>query len=140
PLPCSLTVYDSRREWLDQLPRARNVSIVAHENPADVVPSLPANAFVLCMTKGHTTDRPIIQRALAERNFPFLGVIGSKAKAAVLRRELIAAGLSEERAQQFHCPIGLEFGSNHPHEIALSIAAQLLLERDRLAAGQGTSV
>jgi xanthine dehydrogenase accessory factor len=83
------------------------------------------------MTKGHTTDRPILQRALAERNFPFVGVIGSDAKAAVLRRELIGAGLPAERAQQFHCPVGLEFGTNHPHEIALSIAAQLLLERDR---------
>jgi xanthine dehydrogenase accessory factor len=131
PLPCSITVYDSRAEWLEQIPQARNITVVAHENPAELVPTLPANAFVLCMTKGHTTDRPILQRALAERAFPFIGVIGSEAKAAVLRRELVAAGLSPERAQQFHCPIGLDFGTNHPHEIALSIAAQLLTERDR---------
>jgi xanthine/CO dehydrogenase XdhC/CoxF family maturation factor len=31
---------------------------------------------------------------------------------------------------QFHCPAGLDFGTNHPHEIALSIAAQLLSVRD----------
>jgi xanthine/CO dehydrogenase XdhC/CoxF family maturation factor len=30
--------------------------------------------------------------------------------------------------------VGLDFGSNHPHEIALSIAGQLLSERDRLRA------
>jgi xanthine dehydrogenase accessory factor len=84
------------------------------------------------MTRGHTTDRPILERALRDRNFPFLGVIGSDAKAAVLRRELIAAGLPAERAAAFHCPVGLDFGSNHPHEIALSIAAQLLQERDRV--------
>ena len=86
---------------------------------------------MLCQTKGHHSDRPILKRALAERNFPFIGVIGSDAKAAILRREMIAGGLPAERAALFHCPVGLDFGTNHPHEIALSIAAQLLAERDR---------
>jgi xanthine dehydrogenase accessory factor len=131
PLPCSLTVCDSRPEWIAQLPRARNLRAVVQETPADLVPTLPEHAFVLCMTKGHTTDRPILRRALLERTFPFIGVIGSDAKAAILRRELIADGVPPERAAQFHCPVGLDFGTNHPHEIALSIAAQLLAERDR---------
>lgn len=139
PLPCSITVVDSRAEWLDQLPRARNVRSVHHEQPADLVATLPASAFVLCMTKGHTTDRPILQRALAERNFPFLGAIGSEAKAAVLRKELIDAGLPPERAANFHCPVGLDFGTNHPHEIALSIAAQLLTVRGIRQVGSGAS-
>jgi xanthine dehydrogenase accessory factor len=86
------------------------------------------------MTKGHHTDRPVLQRALAERNFPFIGVIGSDSKAAILRQEMIADGLPPDKAAQFHCPVGLDFGTNHPHEIALSIAAQLLTERDRLLA------
>ena len=58
-------------------------------------------------------------------------MIGSAAKAEVLRREMIAGGLPAKRAQQFHCPVGLPFGNNDPREIALSIAAQLLTERDR---------
>lgn len=133
PLPCSIIVCDARTEWLANLPKAANVRTIAHESPADLIPELPAHAFLICMTKGHTTDRPILQRALTERQFPFLGVIGSEAKAAVLRRELIAAGVPAARAAAFHCPVGLPFGSNHPHEIALSIAAQLLQERDRQA-------
>jgi xanthine dehydrogenase accessory factor len=131
PLSCSITICDSRTEWLDRLPRAKNLRVVAHESPADLVPDLPTQAFVLCMTKGHNTDRPILKRALLEKDFPFLGVIGSDAKAAVLRRELTAEGVPPDRAARFHCPLGLDFGSNHPHEIALSIAAQLLYERDQ---------
>ena len=50
---------------------------------------------------------------------------------AVLRKELRAAGIPAAKAGRFHCPVGLDFGSNHPPEIALSIAAQLLAERDR---------
>lgn len=134
PLDCQLMVVDPRREWLDRLPRARNARYVQAEEPADLVPSMPDHAFLLCLTKGHASDRPVLQRALAERNFPFVGVIGSASKAAVLRRELAAAGLPAARAKQFHCPVGLSFGNSSPPEIALSIAAQLLTERDRLKA------
>lgn len=133
PLPCTLTVCDSRAEWLERLPRAPHLMARQLETPAELVAELPDDAFLLCMTKGHATDRPILQRALGSRNFPYIGVIGSEAKAAILRRELVAEGLTEERARGFFCPVGLDFGSNHPQEIALSIAAQLLSERDKQA-------
>lgn len=137
PLPCRLLVFDSRPEWLEKIPRARNVTATALAELAPAVDALPADAFVLCLTQGHKTDRPILHRALATRDFPFLGAIGSDAKAAILRRELVAGGLAPARAKKFHCPVGLDFGTNHPHEIALSIAAQLLSERDRLGRKHG---
>lgn len=132
PLDCQLTVCDPRRDWLDRLPRARNIRYLHVDQPADLVPQIPDNAFLLCLTKGHSSDRPVLQRALTERNFPYIGAIGSDAKAEVLRRELIAAGVQPELTRKFHCPIGLPFGTNQTHEIALSIAAQLLTERDKL--------
>ncbi len=131
PLDCQLTVVDPRREWLDKLPRARNVRYVEAAEPADLVPTMPDHAFLLCLTKGHAFDRPVLQRALGERNFPFVGVIGSESKAKILHKELVAAGLSAQRAKGFHCPVGLPFGNNDPREIALSITAQLLTERDQ---------
>jgi xanthine dehydrogenase accessory factor len=139
PLPCALRVFDQRAEWLARLPQARNLAVAQHDDLAAVVDTLPADAFVLCMTQGHKTDRPILHRALATRNFPFVGVIGSAAKAAILRKELIADGLPAERAAAFHCPVGLDFGTNHPHEIALSIAAQLLTVRDGARQRQDTA-
>ena len=131
PLPCSVTCYDTRAEWLARLPAARNLRTVQAEELAPAIDKLPDDAFVLLMTQGHATDRPILLRALTTRNFPFVGVIGSDSKAAVLRREMIAEGLTPEKAAQFFCPVGLDFGTNHPHEIALSIAAQLLTVRDQ---------
>jgi xanthine dehydrogenase accessory factor len=110
PLPCAITCCDSRAEWLERLPRGHNVRVVHSENLASAIDSLPEHAFVLCMTQGHKTDRPILARALSSRMFPFVGAIGS--------------------------PLGLDFGTNHPHEIALSIAAQLVTERDRMSSGQ----
>jgi xanthine dehydrogenase accessory factor len=130
PLPARITVVDSRPEWLERLPRSANMRVVHSGAPESVVPSLPDKAFVLVMTMGHATDRPILRRALMEKDFPFIGVIGSDAKAKILRRELVAEGVPAKKAARFVCPVGLDFGSNHPHEIALSIAAQLLSVRD----------
>ena len=128
-LPCAVTCIDPRAEWLSRLPA--EVATRCVETPADEVVSLPADAFVLCMTQGHRSDFPVLQKIFAAgRVFPFLGVIGSAAKAAVLRRELQDAGIAEE-AIDFRCPVGLPLGSNHPAEIAVSIAAQLLQVRDQ---------
>jgi xanthine dehydrogenase accessory factor len=133
PLPCRVTVVDSRVEWLGRLPRSPNLTVIHAASPEDVVPTLPDKTFLLAMTMGHATDRPVLRRALMERAFPYIGAIGSDAKAAILRGELIAEGVPPERASAFHCPVGLDLGTNHPHEIAISIAAQLISERDRLA-------
>jgi xanthine dehydrogenase accessory factor len=134
PLPCRIICVDTRPEWLERLPHASNLQVIHSERPEDIVPTLADDAYLAVMTMGHATDRPILRRALTERNFPFIGVIGSDSKAEILRRELVADGVTPERAAGFHCPIGLDFGTNHPHEIALSIAAQLLTERDRVLA------
>jgi xanthine dehydrogenase accessory factor len=132
-LPCQVTCVDPRREWLDKLPRSRNLVARQVEEPASVVAELPDDAFVVCMTRGHATDRPILD-ALLKRDVPppFVGVIGSASKAAVLKRELRESGVSDERLSRIVCPLGLPIGNNHPGEIAVSIAAQLLQERDRL--------
>lgn len=125
---CRVTCIDPRADWLAKLPEG----IIAKqiENPANEVESLPENAYVVCMTRGHSSDLPVLKAIFAtQRKFPFLGVIGSQAKAAVLRKELTEAGIPAERAQ-FHCPVGLPIGTNHPAEIAVSIVAQLLEVRD----------
>lgn len=130
-LPCQLTCIDPRGEWLAKLPSS--VQTIEAATPPAEVDRLPEGAFVLCMTRGHSADLPVLEAIFkSDRTFPYLGVIGSRAKAAVLKKELSAVGVSEDRID-FKCPIGLPIGSNHPAEIAVSIAAQLLETRDALA-------
>jgi len=138
PLPCRITCVDPRADWLAKLPDDPRLRKVCAVDPPAEVASLPAAAFVLCMTMGHRTDRPILEEIFRqERRFPYLGVIGSAAKRAVLRRELMAAGVSEEQADSFRCPIGLPIGTNLPGEIAISVVAQLLQVRDAIALPRG---
>ena len=127
-LPCQITCIDPRRDWLDKLPK--EVERIETSDPAILVDNLPASTSILCMTRGHQSDYPILHRIFTYgREFRFVGAIGSQAKSAVLRQQLVASGVSEERIR-FQCPVGLAIGSNHPGEIAVSIVAQLLQSRD----------
>lgn len=130
-LDCNITCIDSRKDWLDRLPESARLTKRQAAEPAEIVPELTDRDYVLCMTMGHRTDRPILEKIFRTgRRFPYLGVIGSDAKRKVLLREMQEAGIDRELAQQFECPIGLSLGSNQPAEIAVSVAAQLLQRRD----------
>lgn len=132
-LDCHVTCFDPRQEWLDKLPKAAKLKAVLVENMPDAVKSLDEDAFVLCITMGHTTDKPILLEILRQgRRFPYLGVIGSKAKSERLKKDILEAGLPTELQNAFYCPIGIDIGSNHPQEIAISVIAQLIQERDKV--------
>ena len=64
--------------------------------------------------------------------FPYVGVMGSPAKISRIREELEAAGVADDATASLYAPIGLDMTSNTPPEIAISIAAQLLREREKL--------
>ena len=127
---CSLTCIDPRQEWLARLAPRPNLRTVLAERPADLVPSLPAGAFVLCMTQGHATDLPIVRELVRAARFAFIGVIGSEPKARTMRSALLKEGFAEAAVSAVRCPLGLPIGTNAPAEIAVSIAAQLLQVRD----------
>jgi len=135
-LDCHVTCIDPREEWLEKLPDSPKLTRVRSDDMPSVVKTIPDDAFVVLMTMGHTTDKPILIEILRTRTFPYLGVIGSDAKAAVLRRDVAEAGLPEEVRRAFYCPIGLDLGSNHPYEIAVSAVAQMVRIRDEVRAAR----
>lgn len=125
-LDCRITCIDPRPEWLERLPESPRLrKVPSPDMPAEVA-GIPEGSFVLLMTMGHTTDKPILIEILRTRSFPYLGVIGSNAKAKRLRQDVLAAGLDEEKTRTYFCPVGLAIGSNHPVEIAVSVVAQML--------------
>ncbi len=136
-LDCRITCIDSRVEWLDKLPESTKIRRVLLTEMKDFVEETPKDSFVLLMTMGHSTDKPILLEILKrwkDVKYPYLGVIGSDAKAARLRKDISEAGLPDELSKVFFCPIGLPLGSNHPQEIAVSVSAQLLQVRDAVVA------
>jgi len=62
--------------------------------------------------------------------FIFLGMIGSRRKARIMREEFLRQNLA--RAEQFDrlaCPVGLEIQAVGTHEIAVSVMAQFIQKR-----------
>ena len=130
-LQCQVTCVDPRAEWLNKLPVATNLQTYCIADPEAAAAAAPPDSYICMMTKGHSSDVPILKSLLANREFPYVGLIGSAVKGRKVRSELIASGLQTDITEAIICPIGLPIGSNSPPEIAVSIAAQLLEHRDR---------
>lgn len=131
-LDCQIECIDPRQVWLNKLPCSQKLTLIHTEDMASHVKHLDPQTFVLLMTMGHSTDLPILLEILRTKQFPYLGVIGSRAKAVRIKKDIEEAGLPSTCKEAFYCPIGLDLGNNHPHEIAFSVTAQLIQERDRL--------
>ena len=132
-LECELICIDPRSEWLDKMPKDPRLRLVQSEKMELEVAKLSPASFVVVSTMGHATDLPILEVILKEKDFPYVGAIGSEIKAQKLRQNLIDRQVIAEKANSFFCPIGDSFGNNTPPEIALSIASQLLKERHLLS-------
>ncbi|MGJ8725177.1 MAG: xanthine dehydrogenase accessory protein XdhC [Roseibacillus sp.] len=126
-LSCRVDVVDEREEWLQGVTKRGNVVTHLVERFEEGVGLVREDSFALSITKGHSADRPVLKELLLrEKALPFVGVIGSASKRAVLMRELREDGVAEERLGTLICPLGLPIGNNEPAEIAVSIVAQLL--------------
>jgi xanthine dehydrogenase accessory factor len=91
---------------------------------SNLIPSGPGQ-YVVIMTFGYRSD-DIALRALLNKQFNYLGVLGSKTKMEKLFTEYRNEGVKEECLQRIHTPIGLEINSQTPEEIAVSIAAEII--------------
>jgi xanthine dehydrogenase accessory factor len=123
-------VYDDRAEYADPalFPGAKTV---CHSFAAigDKI-TLSAADYCIILTHGHQSDYESFAFAL-QSPARYIGVIGSKRKLAFVGGRLKAAGFTGEQihAPRVHAPIGLDIGSETPAEVAVSIAAQLIMLR-----------
>jgi xanthine dehydrogenase accessory factor len=91
-----------------------------------VAQAAPGTAF-LVLTHDHELDYQLIAAILARGDAAWIGLIGSKSKAARFRSRLRRAGLTEAHIAALHCPVGLTaIRSKLPAAIAVGIVAQLL--------------
>jgi xanthine dehydrogenase accessory factor len=129
-LDFEVTVIDDRAEFAntDNIPDAD--FLVAGDVAGAIrgVPDSPDNYFVI-VTRGHRHDAEAL-RAAVGRAAAYIGMIGSRSKIALMRREFLEKGwATEEEWGRVHAPIGLEIRSRTVEEIAVSIAAELVLVR-----------
>jgi molybdenum cofactor cytidylyltransferase len=78
-------------------------------------------------------DEEAVEQAL-EADAGYVALVSRKARAQEVLRSLSLKGISPEKLAKVRAPAGLDIGAETPEEIALSILAEIVAERRRLAA------
>ena len=123
-------VMDDREDFAKRelFPSAEEVRLIDFSRISDFV-TIGRDDYVCVMTRGHAFDR-VIQAQVLKQKPAYVGVIGSRKKAAGVRKALKEEyGLSEEELNLVTTPIGMDIAAETPAEIAISIAGQLIQVR-----------
>jgi xanthine dehydrogenase accessory factor len=88
-----------------------------------------ARRFVVVSTQGKGDEAALKQALAIEATYH--AFVGSKRKMAALRDKLIAIGLDPVAIDRVKAPAGLDLGAITPEEIAMSILAEITIERRR---------
>ncbi len=126
-----VTVMDDREEFVteERFPMADERIFGEFDTLSDRIPPYE-NAYYVVVTRGHLGDSACA-RAILKRPFAYFGMIGSRTKVRITREKLLKEGFTEEQLDQIHAPIGLPIGGQMPAEIAVSIMAEIVQEKNR---------
>ena len=124
-----VSLLDDRSEFVQAAALPESVTLTVGDIP-DLLPSLAPDAMtaLVIVTRGHKVDQEALEAALATPA-GYIGMIGSPGKVRTIFRKLLRKGVSPEALASVHAPVGLDLGAKTPDEIALSIAAELLMWR-----------
>ena len=122
----SITLIDDRSEWANK-DRFPQVDKIFAQNYREILNELPfgANTYCVLITRGHQLDREILFD-LIDKEWKYLGMIGSRKKVTSVMEDLSNRGVKKEKLDQVHAPIGIPLGGQTVEEIAISIASELI--------------
>ena len=128
-LDFAVTIFDDRPELANHefFPPATKLRVGGWHELLRFRP--PPNAFGLIVTRGHQHDALALSEWI-HFPFAFLGLIGSRRKARIIREQFLRQNLATaEQFDRLACPVGLDIAAVGTHEIAVSILAQLIQKR-----------
>ena len=136
-LDFEVTVIDERPEFANKnmLPEADHVIV---EDIGKAIGEMPktADTYIVIVTPGHSHDADAL-KACVKSDVAYIGMIGSGRKIALMRGKFIDLGwATAEQFDRVHAPIGIDIQSKTVQEIAISIAAELVLIRSQVQSGK----
>ena len=125
----SVVVYEDRENFAKEelFPDASEIVLNDFLRISDKV-TVGAPDYVVVMTRGHQNDYDVLEQML-RTPARYVGCIGSASKLDATKRRLIEAGVSEAAFDKLYSPIGLKIKAETPAEIAVSVAAEMILFR-----------
>ncbi len=129
-LDFAVTVFDDRPDLTnhDFFPADVRLRISGwHELLKQPLPAGPA--YGLIVTRGHQHDALLLSEWV-HWPFVFLGMIGSRRKARLIREEFVRQGVATAtEMDRIACPVGVAIDARSTLEIAVSILAQYIQKR-----------
>lgn len=124
-------VQDDRPEWANAnfYPQATQIFTDSIERAIAQL-ATHSQLYAALVTRGYGYDLQAL-RALLQRDVPcqYIGMIGSQKRVRQVFQVIESEGIPVSKLQSIHAPIGLDIGALTPEEIAISIAAELILVR-----------
>ncbi|MCC8139593.1 MAG: XdhC family protein [Lachnospiraceae bacterium] len=123
-------VFEDRPKFADnvRLAGADEVYCEPFETGLDRIAGSADTYFVIA-TRGHRYDH-VCLRKIAEKSYAYVGMIGSRRRVAMLKRTLEEEGVKRQVLADLHAPIGLAIDAETPTEIAVSIMAEIIAEKN----------
>jgi xanthine dehydrogenase accessory factor len=120
-------VVDDRISFANtkRFPLAKKVICDSFENAIKNL-HIHKSDYVVIITRGHRYDSLCLKAICNMQEPTYIGMIGSKKRTAIVKKQLEADGCSKELLNRVHTPIGLAIGAITPEEIAISILAELI--------------
>ena len=128
-LEYEVTVIDDRPDFASRERFGPGIDVVRMDM-VEALRTLPIgwNSFIVVATRGHKLDTHCLREAV-KRDARYVGLLGSRRKTVLIDKMLRDEGVPEERLRAVHAPIGLDLGGRTPSEIALSVLAEMSMER-----------
>ncbi len=124
-----VTVLDDRPDFAtrERFPDADRLVRADFGDPFADVP-LHERSHLLLVTRGHKYDYECLVRALRTDPAPaYIGMIGSRRRVRATYVQLVEEGFEADALARIHAPVGLDIGAETPEEIAVAVAAELIL-------------
>ena len=126
-----VSVVDDRPDFAtrERFPEAERLVRADFDDPFRDVPMHERTHLVL-VTRGHKYDYACLVRALRLDPPPaYVGMIGSRRRVRATYVQLLEDGIPRSLLGRIHAPVGLDIGAETPEEIAVAVAAELVLVR-----------
>jgi len=101
------------------------------ENFGDVEKAdLPSGGYYVVSTYGHMVDGAALGGVLKRGDAAYIGMLGGRMKVRTIFAKLEQQGISREKLEAVHSPIGLDLGGETPEEIAIAVVGEILATKN----------
>jgi len=125
----SVAVFDDREEFAS----AERFPMAEYRYAGDIAAGLDAfdlggSDYVVLVSRGHQVDELALRHAVG-RGAAYVGMIGSRRRTHTVLTHLLEEGVDRAVLEAVRTPIGIDIGAETPEEIAVSILAEIIMER-----------